>query len=93
MVLQEFPQPGEMVKNRRQDRSPGLGCPPETAATHQCGRHHANNEDEAWAAQRAAQRAAAKKAAALKAAAEKAAADKAAADKAAADRAAAIRLR
>ncbi len=87
MVLQEFPKAGEMAKSGAKVDLLVSDVPPETAAPTNAAT--AKNEDEVWAAQRAAQRAAAKKAAALKAAADKAAADKAAADKAAADRAAA----
>jgi hypothetical protein len=90
MVLQEFPQAGEMVKNGAKVDLLVSDVPPQvTATTPNPTAAKTANED--WAAERAAQRAAAKKAAALKAAADKAAADRMAANKAAADKAAADR--
>jgi hypothetical protein len=88
-VLQEFPQPGEMVKSASKVDLLVSDVPPEPTGTPTpSNATTAKHADEAWESQRAAQRAA-KKAAALKAAADKAAADKLAADKAAADNAAA----
>lgn len=87
MVLQEFPKAGEMAKSGAKVDLLVSDVPPEKPAPANAAT--AKNEDEAWAAQRASQRAAAKKAAAMKAAADKAAADKTVADKAAADTAAA----
>ena len=87
MVLQEFPKAGEMAKSGAKVDLLVSDVPPEKPAPANAAMAH--NEDEAWAAQRASQRAAAKKAAALKAAADKAVADKAAADTAAANKAAA----
>jgi hypothetical protein len=87
MVLQEFPKAGEMAKSGAKvdllvsDVPPVATPAPSNVTT-------AKNADEAWATQRAAQRAAAKKAAAVKAAANKAATDKAVADQATADQAA-----